>query len=93
MTTTPPEGAITPALPLETGAITPSHYRNLQVDVPLRAEQVDFLQYLLATERNRLLRQDSCALDLAEPGSWSRNVDDLWSLFTWLHDRNLAPEP
>lgn len=93
MASTPPEGAITPAPPLETGVITPARYRSLQVDVPLRAEQVDFLQYLLATERNRLLRQDPDALNFAAPGSWSRNVDDLWSLFTWLHDRNLAPEP
>ena len=93
MTTTPPEGAIPPAPALETGVITPSHYRSLQVDVPLRAEQVDFLQFLLATERTRLLRQGPDALDVAAPGSWSRNVDDLWSLFTWLHDRNLDPEP
>ena len=93
MTTTPPEGAIAPAPPLGMGVMTPSRYRNLQIDVPLRAEQVDFLQFLLATERTRLLRQAPDALDVAAPGSWSRNVDDLWSLFTWLHDRNLAPEP
>ena len=66
-------------------------YKQLSVDVSLRADQISFLQFLLQTERSKILRDCPTALYDASPGSWAASVDELHSLFTYLSDSNLSP--
>lgn len=68
-----------------------SSFRQMFVDMTLRADQVEFIHFLLRTERERILRESPSALENCAPGSWIEQIDNLFNLFTDIRESNIRP--
>lgn len=63
-------------------------FKQLQVDVSLRAEDLEPLKYLLDTEFRRIHEQSPHAFD--NPTSWASQIARLRDQITYIRDNNLS---
>lgn len=66
-------------------------YKNLNIDITLRAEDVDRLRLLLDSEIYRI--RDVAPFAFDEPTSYASAIDRLRNQFIYIQDSNLAPAP
>lgn len=64
-------------------------YKQLQVDVSLRAEDIEPLKYLLDAEFRRICEQSPHAFD--DPTTWASQIARLRDQITYVRDNNLSP--
>ncbi len=62
-------------------------YKQLNVDVKLRAEHLTCLLYLVEKERSRIFRESPDAFNV--PGSWACSIDQIHSQLIFANDSNL----
>ena len=63
-------------------------YKQLQVDLSLRAEDLEPLKYLLDTEFRRIHQQSPYAFD--DPTTWASQIARLRDQITYIRDKNLS---
>lgn len=63
-------------------------FKQLQVDVSLRAEDLEPLKFLLDTEFRRIHEQSPYAFD--DPTTWASQIARLRDQITYIRDNNLS---
>jgi hypothetical protein len=62
-------------------------YKELDVALKFRAEEITTLLFLVQSERVRILRESPEAFD--NPGSWADTIDKIHSQLVFVNDSNL----